>query len=60
MSQFNLGAALAGLTFIGVGVLFLLDELGAIVVRTEIVIPAVVIALGLAAILGAVTRRPRA
>jgi hypothetical protein len=60
MSQFNLGAALAGLTFIVVGVLFLLDEVGTIVVRTEIVIPSVVIALGLAAVLGAVARRPRA
>ena len=60
MSQFNLGAALAGLTFIAVGVLFLLDELGTLVVRTEVVIPSVVIALGLAAVLGAVARRPRA
>ena len=57
MSQFNLGAAVVGLTFIAAGVLFLLDEVGTIVLRTEILIPAVVIALGLAAILGALTRR---
>ena len=31
MSQFNVGAALAGLTFVVAGVLFLLDELGQIV-----------------------------
>jgi len=60
MSRFNIGAAVVGLTFAVAGGLFLLDELGRIVLRTEIVIPSVVIALGIAAILGAVTRRPRA
>lgn len=60
MSQFNLGAALAGLTFIATGALFMLDELGMIVLRTEIVLPVVLIGLGLAAILGAVARRGRA
>lgn len=60
MSQFNLGAALAGLTFMTAGTLFLLDELGRLALRTEVVIPSVVIALGLSAILGALTRRPRA
>ena len=59
MSPFSLGAALVGLTFMTVGALFLLDELGTIFLRTEIVIPGVVIALGLAAILGSLTRRPR-
>ena len=60
MSQFNVGAALAGLTFVVAGVLFLLDELGQIVLRTPLVIPSVVIALGVSAILGALARHSRA
>ncbi|MGE3857310.1 MAG: hypothetical protein AB7G21_10195 [Dehalococcoidia bacterium] len=60
MSRFNVGAALSGLVFIVTGVMFLLDEVGTIVLRAEIVLPMVVIALGVAAVLGAVARRPRA
>lgn len=59
MSQINLGAILTGLVFTAAGVLFLLHDRGAILLRTELVIPCVVIALGLAAILGALTRRDR-
>lgn len=59
MNQFNVGAALAGLTFAATGLLFLLDAVDAITLRTEVVIPSVVIALGASAILGALTR-PRA
>lgn len=60
MSQFNVGAAISGLVFIVTGVMFLLDEVGTIVLRGEIVVPAVLIALGVAAVLGAVTGRPPA
>ncbi|RLT39751.1 MAG: hypothetical protein DWI58_12395 [Chloroflexi bacterium] len=59
MSQINLGAILTGLAFAAAGVLFLLHDRGVILLRTELVIPCVVIALGLAAILGALTRRNR-
>ncbi|MDA0301743.1 MAG: hypothetical protein O2822_04380 [Chloroflexi bacterium] len=59
MSQFNVGAALAGLTFAATGLLFLLDEVDMIVLRAEVVVPSVVIALGVSVILGALTR-PRA
>ena len=59
MSQINLGAILTGIAFAVAGVLFLLEDRGVILLRTELVIPCVVIALGLAAILGALTRGNR-
>lgn len=59
MSQFHFGAALAGLAFAATGALFLLDEVGVIALRAQAVVPSVVIVLGLAAILRALTRRDR-
>ena len=58
--RFDLGAALAGVTFAVLGVLFLLDATEVVEFRFEIVLPAIVIALGAAMILGAVVRDRRA
>ncbi len=59
MSRIHIGAILTGLAFAVAGSLFLLDDLEVIQLRTEFVIPSVVIALGVAAILSALTRRDR-
>jgi multisubunit Na+/H+ antiporter MnhB subunit len=57
--RFNPGAALAGIIFIAIGVLFLLDSLDATEIRREVVWPAMLIALGLAVILSALWRGRR-
>ena len=54
---YHLGAAVAGLTFVVLGALFLLDDLGVLALRTQALVPGMVIGLGVAAIVGAVTRR---
>lgn len=53
---FNPGAALAGLIFIVLGVLFLLDTLDVTNLRRDLLWPAMLIALGLAVILSAAWR----
>ncbi|MEX1022023.1 MAG: DUF5668 domain-containing protein [Dehalococcoidia bacterium] len=51
--RFDVGAALAGLVFVVLGVLFLLEALEVANFRFEVVLPVIVIALGVAAIVGA-------
>ena len=53
----NLGTALAGLVFIAAGVVFLLDNIEAIAVRSEVILPAVVVGLGLALVVSSLQRR---
>jgi len=59
VSEFHFGGALAGLTFAVAGALFLLDEAGALALDTRLVLPSVLIALGMSAIVGALARRDR-
>lgn len=54
--RFDIGAALAGITFAVLGVLFLLEATDVADFRFEIVLPAIAIALGAAMILGALVR----
>ncbi len=60
MNSSDFGAALAGVAFAGAGMAFLLEELGLIALRAQAVAPALLIALGVAAILGAIGRSSRA
>ena len=46
--RYNFGMALAGLVFIAAGLAFLLDVIETIDLRTEVILPAVVVGLGLA------------
>ncbi|MCK9487214.1 MAG: hypothetical protein M0R73_11045 [Dehalococcoidia bacterium] len=57
--RFDLGAALAGVTFAVLGVLFLLDATDMATLRFEIILPAIAIALGASMILGALLRDQR-
>lgn len=57
--RFSLDAALAGILFAVLGVLFLLDAVDAADFRFEIVLPALAIGLGLALILGALVNDRR-
>lgn len=54
--SFHPGAALTGLIFVVLGVLFLTDALGAAEWRYDLLLPGVLIALGVAAIAGALWR----
>ena len=54
--RYNLGTALAGLVFIVAGVVFLLDNLETIAVRSEVILPAVVVGLGLALVVNSLQR----
>lgn len=54
--HFDVGAFLAGLVFATLGVLFLLDALDVAQFRFEVVLPAILIALGIAVIAGAMLR----
>lgn len=56
---FNPGAALAGLIFIALGVLFLLDTLDVTNLRRDVLWPAMLIALGVAVIISAAWRARR-
>ncbi|MEX2373402.1 MAG: hypothetical protein WD800_06315 [Dehalococcoidia bacterium] len=51
--RFDVGAALAGLVFVVLGVLFLLEALEVANFRFVVVLPVIVFALGVAAIVGA-------
>jgi hypothetical protein len=55
-SRFHLGAALTGLVFVLLGVAFLLDALDVTTWRYDLLLPAVLIGLGIAAIAGALWR----
>jgi hypothetical protein len=52
--RYNVGTALAGLVFVASGIAFLLDRLDRIELRSEVVLPAVVVGLGLALVLSSV------
>lgn len=54
--RYDLGAATAGLVFIGAGAAFLLDRLDAIHLREGAVLPAVVVGLGLALVMSSIQR----
>ncbi len=51
---FDPGATLAGLIFITLGVLFMLDALDVSSIQRELVWPSILIALGLAVVLSAI------
>ena len=55
--RYNLGSALAGLVFILAGCVFLLDNLETIDVRSEVILPAVIVGLGLALVVGSLQRQ---
>lgn len=57
--QFDVGALLTGLVFALLGGLFLLDALDVQRFRWELVLPAIIIALGIAVIVGALARTNR-
>jgi hypothetical protein len=54
--RYDFGAAFAGLVFGVTGVVLLLTRLGTIEIRTDAVLPAVVVGLGFALVLSSVTR----
>jgi hypothetical protein len=54
--RYDLGAAIAGLTFAAVGGLFLMDALDAARFRFELILPGAAIALGAGAILSSILR----
>lgn len=54
--RFSPGAALAGLMCIGIGLLFILEVAGSLVVRPEVLWPAAIIGLGVALVIEAVVR----
>lgn len=56
---FHLGAALSGVIFAILGALFLLDALDVTNIERDIVLPVVLIALGVALMLGALWRPGR-
>lgn len=53
----NMGSLIAGLVFIILGVLFLLDNLGVFEVSFAVIWPIVLIGVGLALLLGGLGRR---
>ncbi len=55
-SRFSLGAAIAGLMSMGIGVLYALEVAGSLVVKPEILWPAAVIGLGVVFVVEAVMR----
>ena len=59
MNRYHPGAGLAGLIFAVLGTLFLLDAVGAIEVRTAPVLPALIIALGVAVVVNALWQADR-
>lgn len=54
--RFSAGAALVGLLCIGIGLLFILEVAGSLVVQPEILWPAAIIGLGVALVVEAVVR----
>lgn len=52
-------ALVAGLLFVALGAVFLLESLDVIDVRTVIVLPVLLIGLGAAILAGGLARRPR-
>jgi uncharacterized integral membrane protein len=54
--RFDVGALLAGLVFAVLGVLFLLDATDVARFRFEVVLPAILVALGVAVIAGTLIR----
>jgi hypothetical protein len=56
-ARIDVGAIVAGLVFAGLGVAFLFDQLDLWELRSEVIWPAVLIALGAAIALGALFRR---
>ena len=55
--RYNFGTALAGLVFIVAGGVFLLDNLETIDVRSEVILPAVIVGLGLALVVSSLQRQ---
>jgi hypothetical protein len=53
---YNFGMALAGLVFIVAGLVFLLDNIEIIAVRSEVILPAVVLGLGLSLVVSSLQR----
>ena len=54
--RYDFGTALAGLVFIAAGVMFLLDRLGNIELRSGAILPAVIVGLGLALVVSSLQR----
>lgn len=54
--RYDLGAALAGLIVIALGVAFLLDALDLAALRFELILPVIAIAIGVAAVLSSLLR----
>jgi len=59
MREFNFSSLLAGIVFIVLGVLFLLDRLGVLALSGNYVWPIVLVAVGIAIITGGGRRRSR-
>ena len=55
--RYDVGTALAGLVFIVAGLVFLLDHLETIAVRSEVILPAVVVGLGLSLVMSSLLRQ---
>lgn len=55
--RFDAGGVIAGLVFIALGVIFLLDRLDVWELRFDIVWPAVLIGVGVVVLVGALLRR---
>ena len=58
--RFDVGHFVMGLVFIGIGVAFLLERLDLWTPRFDVLLPAAVIAIGVAVLLGALLNRSRA
>ena len=58
--RFETSSFLIGLVFIGIGVAFLLDRLDVWSPRLDVLLPAAVIGIGVAVLLGALINRSRA
>ena len=58
--RFDVGQFVMGLIFIGIGTAFLLDRLDIWTPRFDVLLPAAVIAIGIAVLLGALLNRSRA
>lgn len=59
MRDFNVTSLVAGIVFIVLGVLFLLDRLGVLTLSGQYVWPIVLVAIGIAIIFGGERRRHR-
>ncbi len=57
MREFNITSLVAGIVFIVLGVLFLLDRLGVLTLSAQYVWPIILVALGFAIIFGGERRR---